>query len=249
MNNTTSYIYLIQDGEYINTDVYKIGRTTQNGDTRSLNRLRCYSANTVQVYLRKVDTEHVVEIEKDIISVFKLKYILVKGVEWFNGNKQQMIGDINTIIDKKGVTNTVETVTKVTKRSKPVIKIKDIDTTKIQETVVIEESELVTIPKEVVTQDTDTNSVFSENNIIDDTFCERCGMIFKCKKYLLQHLQKEAECVCLYSDITRLEMMNKLRERTGIECEKCKRIYKNKETVRKHNCKGCNFSLIQKTIN
>lgn len=100
MNNTTSYIYLIQDGEYINTDVYKVGRTTQNGDTRSLAGLRCYSANTVQEYLRKVDTEKVVEIEKDIISVFRIKYRLVRGIDWFDGNKQQMIGDIDTIIDK-----------------------------------------------------------------------------------------------------------------------------------------------------
>lgn len=112
MNNTTSYIYLIQDGEYINTDVYKVGRTTQNGDTRSLNRLRCYSANTVQCYVRDVDTAKVVEIEKDIISVFKLKYNLVKGAEWFDGNTQQMIGDIDTIINKKVVLEQIDTVSK-----------------------------------------------------------------------------------------------------------------------------------------
>ena len=63
----TAYIYLIQDGGYVNTNVYKVGRTTQNGDTRRLNRLKCYSTNTIQIYVREVNTEKVVEIEKDII--------------------------------------------------------------------------------------------------------------------------------------------------------------------------------------
>ena len=35
-----SYIYLIQDGKYINTSIYKIGRTSQQGDTRKLNRFK-----------------------------------------------------------------------------------------------------------------------------------------------------------------------------------------------------------------
>ncbi len=34
-----SYIYLIQDGKFINTCIYKIGRTTQKSDTRTLVRL------------------------------------------------------------------------------------------------------------------------------------------------------------------------------------------------------------------
>ena len=97
---STSYIYLVQDGEYIGTSIYKVGRTTQNGDTRSLNRLKSYSTNTVQVYLRQVNTEKVIEIKNDVIKVFTIKYNLVKGVDWFDGDKNQMIVDINTIIDK-----------------------------------------------------------------------------------------------------------------------------------------------------
>ncbi len=77
----------------------KIGRTTQNGGTRSLNRLKWYDANTVQIFVREVDTKQVIDIEKDIIQVFRIKYNLVKGFEWFNGNKRQMILDIHTIIN------------------------------------------------------------------------------------------------------------------------------------------------------
>jgi hypothetical protein len=97
---STSYIYLVQDGEYIGTSVYKVGRTTQNGDTRSLNSLNCYSKNTILVCLRQVNTEKVIEIKNDVIKVFTIKYNLVKGVDWFDGDKNQMIVDINTIIDK-----------------------------------------------------------------------------------------------------------------------------------------------------
>lgn len=211
---------MLQDGEYINTNVYKVGRTTQLGDTRSLNRLKWYSVNTVQVYLRKVDTEKVVEIEKDIISVFKLKYNLVRGAEWFSGNTQQIIADIDTIINKYPELETADIASTVSKDSKFISTIEN-----------LENSEKV-----------------EDCNIIDDTFCERCGMSFKSKKYLIQHLQKESECVCLYSDITRLDILTKIKQRTGIECGRCNRIYKNKETVRKHNCKGCNLSLIQKPL-
>ncbi len=214
---------MVQDGEYIGTSIYKVGRTTQNGDTRSLNRLKSYSTNTVQVYLREVNTEKVIEIEKNIIKVFKIKYNLVKGAEWFYGNKNQMIVDINTIIDKYPELEKADTVSTSSKDSKDSKSISTVEN--------VENSEKV-----------------EDCNIVDDTFCERCGMSFKSKKYLIQHLQKESECVCLYSDITRLDILSKIKQRTGIECEKCNRIYKNKETVRKHNCKGLNFSLIQKSI-
>jgi P4 family phage/plasmid primase-like protien len=95
-----SYIYLIQDGEFIDTEIYKIGRTTQSGDTRSITRLKSYNKNTVQKYLRKVDTKHVIDIETDIKHIFKLKYKLIKGYEWFEGYYKSMIQDIDVIINK-----------------------------------------------------------------------------------------------------------------------------------------------------
>ncbi len=96
-----SYIYLIQTGDFINTDIYKIGRTTQkNSDTRSLNRLKSYSKNTIQKFLYEVPTSKVIEIEKEIIKEFNCKYQLKKGHEWFRGDCKNMITDINTIISK-----------------------------------------------------------------------------------------------------------------------------------------------------
>ena len=51
-----SYIYLIQDGNFINTNIYKIGRTSQQGDTRRLNRFNGYNKQTIQKFLREVNT-------------------------------------------------------------------------------------------------------------------------------------------------------------------------------------------------
>lgn len=95
-----SYIYLIQDGEYLNTNTFKIGRTTQTEDTRSLKRFKTYTKNTIQKYLRQVNNDKVNDIEKEIINIFKEKYKLVKGNEWFSGDCDLMIIDIEIIINK-----------------------------------------------------------------------------------------------------------------------------------------------------
>lgn len=69
-----------------------------------------------------------------------------------------------------------------------------------------------------------------------DIYCERCGMDFKTKKTLIRHLEKEVECANLFSDVTRKELIDNMRKKTGITCEKCNKIYKNSETVRRHKC-------------
>ena len=69
-----------------------------------------------------------------------------------------------------------------------------------------------------------------------DFFCERCGMDFKSKKYLIQHLKKDVDCVCFYSDIKRSEILDRLYFKDGVACDRCNKIYKNAETVRKHKC-------------
>ena len=95
-----SYIYLIQDGKFINTNIYKIGRTTQKGDTRKLIRFSSYNKETIQKFLREVNTDIVINIEDEIKSLFVKKYKLVQGSEWFEGDCNSMISEINSIIDK-----------------------------------------------------------------------------------------------------------------------------------------------------
>ena len=67
--------------------------------------------------------------------------------------------------------------------------------------------------------------------------CKRCGLEFNDKRNLVQHLKRKRECMAIESDISLLEQLEELQKREGIKCEKCECIYKNKESLRKHNCK------------
>lgn len=101
LNKKHGYIYLLQDGCFHGTNVFKIGRTSQIGDTKCLSRIKSYSQNTTQVYLREVCEDQVINIERDIIKLFRSKYILIKGREWFEGSSKSMIEDIHNIIKTK----------------------------------------------------------------------------------------------------------------------------------------------------
>jgi T5orf172 domain len=96
----TSYIYLLQDGNDRNTDIYKIGRTSPVGaDTRVLRRLKDYSQGTIVYNIFHVPNKQVFVIEACIIALFKSKYTLIRGNEWFRGNVYDMKKDIDSIID------------------------------------------------------------------------------------------------------------------------------------------------------
>ena len=94
-----SYIYLIHDTKYIKQNIYKIGRTTQNGDCRKIGRLQCYSKYSNIELLRQVDTELVIKCETEIITAFNNQFELIDGNEWFKGDKYLMIKTINSIMD------------------------------------------------------------------------------------------------------------------------------------------------------
>jgi hypothetical protein len=95
------YIYLLQDGRDKNTKTYKVGRTTQKGgDSRRLNRLHKYTKGTVVYNTFFVDANEVNRIEQHILSEFKQKYRLVRGLEWFEGDVSEMKKDIDMIIEQ-----------------------------------------------------------------------------------------------------------------------------------------------------
>lgn len=98
--STFAYIYLIQDGKDIGTNIHKIGRSLQKGgDSRQLRRLQTYSPGTIIYNLWKVDEQYLTSIEKKIIQEFQRKYRLVKGCEWFEGDVKYMKKDIDHIIE------------------------------------------------------------------------------------------------------------------------------------------------------
>lgn len=94
------YIYLLQSGEDRESNIYKIGRTSQSIDTRTLERLKNYPRNTIVYYICAVSHCQVVQIEENIKKFFVTKYELARGQEWFKGNLYDMKKDIDSIIDK-----------------------------------------------------------------------------------------------------------------------------------------------------
>lgn len=95
------YIYILQETEYKDTNVFKIGRTIQDGeDSRTLCRIKSYPKNTVMHNIFRVyNNNAILEIENAIKTLFTRKYKLVRGTEWFEGNVRLMKRDIDYILE------------------------------------------------------------------------------------------------------------------------------------------------------
>jgi hypothetical protein len=99
INEKTNYIYLIKLREFIKTNenIYKIGRTSQNG----LKRINQYPKGSELILFRKcIDC---IKLEAELIKKFKLKYKHqpIYGNEYFEGNEIDIVKDINKIIDEE----------------------------------------------------------------------------------------------------------------------------------------------------
>lgn len=66
--------------------------------------------------------------------------------------------------------------------------------------------------------------------------CERCGLVFKEKKHLIQHLKKKEECPPIFIYTNRDEIINSLKQKKGLKCEKCDKNYSTKYYLEKHKC-------------
>ncbi len=83
------FIYLIQENFFINTNIYKIGRTN---DIEL--RLKNYPKNSNLIFVINVNEQN--EIETILIRIFKKIFIYKNeyGKEYFEGNKDDMIKEI-----------------------------------------------------------------------------------------------------------------------------------------------------------
>jgi hypothetical protein len=91
------YIYLLMMAD----GVYKVGRTEQEYGTH-LKRLKSYPADSVIVYVRKVQDE--VQCEKEILCVMRNEFGKhTRGHEYFIGDENRMIEIINGIVNIKPV--------------------------------------------------------------------------------------------------------------------------------------------------
>ena len=92
-----SYIYIVQDGEDIGTNIYKVGRTTQLNDCRTINRIKSYSNGSIIYSIIRVHDDNVKEIERKILKEFEKTFILFKGNEWFKGDVEEMMSKVYEI--------------------------------------------------------------------------------------------------------------------------------------------------------
>ncbi len=92
------YIYLIHPGDCA-PGIHKIGLTRQqSNDTRILRRMLEYPKNTIVYLERKVQASKLQLIEAAIIKLFAAKYRLFKKREYFQGDIDSMLRDVNDII-------------------------------------------------------------------------------------------------------------------------------------------------------
>ena len=193
-----SYIYLIQDGGDIGTQIYKIGRTTQHKDWRGISRMKAYSKGTIIHFIACVSVESVIEIETVIIDKFKASYKLVRGREWFLGNVDSMIKDVQFITDKYKQNDMLQNY----------LADVEIDSQGEMEVSQIQE-------------------IKQEDPVQCSLHCKRCGHIFTSKSNLLQHLRRKTACPTNFDDISVNNYMKELlpekqyNDKT-YDCQYCK---------------------------
>ena len=68
--------------------------------------------------------------------------------------------------------------------------------------------------------------------------CNRCGLEFTKKNHLIQHLEKKRLCMAIYNDVYPKQQLDSLKNKEGLVCGLCEKIYKNMNSLRKHCCIG-----------
>lgn len=219
-------IYLLQTREFINSSIYKIGKTTKP----LLKRFNQYpNGSRLILQMECLDCDNC---EKKLLEIFMTKYTnkLEYGREYFQGHSISMTRDIfNFIIDERQLKDTKVNVTivdkpvKVAKPKKVLKPFKDIKEVKH----VLDKPEETSV------------DIKKENN---GYCCERCLRVFKCKITLIKHLQNKTECICIESLRPRDDILNDLTIREGITCSGCNKKYSNSYTLNRHqkskNCRN-----------
>lgn len=86
-------VYLVQPEILLETDKYKIGLSKDN----NLSRIKSYGKNTRIIIIRECENPYL--IEKEIKKSFNSKFKLIKGEEWFEGDKTNMLKEFENIIN------------------------------------------------------------------------------------------------------------------------------------------------------
>lgn len=89
-----NFLYLIQDYNDLGTNIYKIGKTTQDYSSR----LKGYPKGTRT--FRIIEVDNCEKRESELIKIFNDKFTLYRGREYFTGNITDMINVFTNFCDK-----------------------------------------------------------------------------------------------------------------------------------------------------
>ena len=79
-------VYLVQPEEFIGTNIFKIGRSKDS--SANLNRIKSYGKGSSCISINQ--RNNTIELEKKIIEEFNKNFKLVKGREYFEGDKEEI---------------------------------------------------------------------------------------------------------------------------------------------------------------
>jgi hypothetical protein len=220
MSALQNSIYLLQTREFINTSVYKLGKTTKP----LLIRFNQYpNGSRLLLQMACLDCDYC---EKKLLEIFRTKYKnrTEYGREYFEGDSNSMTRDIFDFIMDKYNINTG----------------KEVEIIKPTETVII-----VDVVKENKTSKLVKNTKNLENTKEEKEYsCERCLCVFKSKTTLIKHLKNKTGCICIESKRSRQYILDDLMYKEGIKCNSCNCVYSTIYTLKRHqdsqNCRNIN---------
>lgn len=221
--SSRAYIYLLQDGKDIGTQIRKFGLTVQKGgDSRSLNRLKKYNKGTIVYNIWNVHEESVLNIENEIKTRFKQKYRLARGSEWFEGDMHLMKKDIDDIIE--GFTSSVhlqsdpdalhenqcQKCTRILSNKSNLVKHSKVCKG------VLNSLECHNCHIVFANRQAKYRHMIVCNVAVDDNQCSRCQRVFANKRNLTEHSK-------VYKGVL-----------NALECHNCHRVFNTRQAKSKH---------------
>ena len=239
--NDEEGIYLIHTREFYNNNkpIFKIGRSHTLE-----NRIKYYPKGSKIICM--INCINSVICEKELIKIFKEKFTqkLEYGIEYFEGDKNDMIIEILLFIhkmikeEKERLRLEVEKVRfeedrlRIEEQEKSLDEEKNIDTVQEQ---VNDDNDDNDDNNNIITNDI-SNVITTSDKLLDRT-CPKCKSIFKYKSIMRNHMKKSFHCLSTDEEIDAYLLSNTeviVSQNKIIKCEYCNIIFKSNSSLFRH---------------
>ena len=182
------FLYLIQSGDDLYTNIYKIGKTTKLPEQR----FKGYDKKSYPIRISLVDDCHIRE--NELIEIFNNKFKLAKGREYFDGNVKDMIDEFSNFCNQSEIYDKIQNDLEIMKNNEiiqvcnnrnyeNIIKINNYNSKYKCNICLIEFTTKYGLDKH--------NTKKFKCNIRTDFQCLTCLKYFKQKRTLIEHNSKE----------------------------------------------------------